>query len=259
MKEIVDEALARGAVGRARRRLAPLATADQPARSWDELPRELERRVETPYLLTYTSGTTGQPKGVVHVQGGFLVSIAREVAYQADARPDDVDPLRHRHGLDHGPVEGGRRAARWAARSSSPRARPTGRTDRLWGLVEQERVSMLGLSPTLMRALIPHGRAARPTSPRCARSSRPASRGTRSRTGGSSSEVGGGRCPIINCSGGTEVGACFLSPTRRDADQGVLARRAGARDGDGRRRRRGKARVRGRGRRARLPASRSPA
>jgi acetyl-CoA synthetase len=25
-------------------------------------------------------------------------------------------------------------------------------------------------------------------------------------------EVGGGRCPIINCSGGTEVGACFLSP-----------------------------------------------
>jgi acetyl-CoA synthetase len=25
--------------------------------------------------------------------------------------------------------------------------------------------------------------------------------------------VGGGRCPIINCSGGTEIGACFLSPT----------------------------------------------
>jgi acetyl-CoA synthetase len=25
--------------------------------------------------------------------------------------------------------------------------------------------------------------------------------------------IGGGRCPIINCSGGTEVGACFLAPT----------------------------------------------
>jgi acetyl-CoA synthetase len=24
--------------------------------------------------------------------------------------------------------------------------------------------------------------------------------------------VGGGRVPVINCSGGTEVGACFLSP-----------------------------------------------
>ena len=45
---------------------------------------------EHPYLLTYTSGTTGKPKGVLHVQGGFLVSIAREVGYQADARPGDV-------------------------------------------------------------------------------------------------------------------------------------------------------------------------
>ncbi len=63
---------------------------------WDEavsssagvLPaRELD--AEHPYLLTYTSGTTGKPKGIVHVHGGFLVSIAREVAYQADAHPED--------------------------------------------------------------------------------------------------------------------------------------------------------------------------
>ncbi|MGH3082180.1 MAG: AMP-binding protein, partial [Gaiellaceae bacterium] len=64
---------------------------------WDELladcPGELppaELDSETPYLLTYTSGTTGRPKGVVHVQGGVLVSIAREVCYQADAKPADV-------------------------------------------------------------------------------------------------------------------------------------------------------------------------
>ena len=50
---------------------------------WDELLAEqpgvlpaAEVDSETPYLLTYTSGTTGRPKGVVHVQGGFLVSIA---------------------------------------------------------------------------------------------------------------------------------------------------------------------------------------
>jgi len=46
----------------------------------DELPGTLpalEVDSEAPYLLTYTSGTTGKPKGVVHVQGGFLVSIAR--------------------------------------------------------------------------------------------------------------------------------------------------------------------------------------
>ena len=59
----------------------------------DELPGELPAAQvdsETPYLLTYTSGTTGEPKGVVHVQGGFLVSIAREVCYQADVHEGDV-------------------------------------------------------------------------------------------------------------------------------------------------------------------------
>ena len=48
-------------------------------------------------------------------------------------------------------------AARSAARSSSRRGRPDRPPDRLWRLVEDERVSVLGLSPTLVRALIPHG------------------------------------------------------------------------------------------------------
>jgi acetyl-CoA synthetase len=44
---------------------------------------------EAPYLIAYTSGTTGRPKGALHVQGGFLLSIARETAYQADLRAGD--------------------------------------------------------------------------------------------------------------------------------------------------------------------------
>ena len=49
----------------------------------------LEVEAEHPYLLAYTSGTTGRPKGALHVHGGFLLSIAREAAYQSDIRAGD--------------------------------------------------------------------------------------------------------------------------------------------------------------------------
>ncbi|HYY75318.1 MAG TPA: AMP-binding protein [Gaiellaceae bacterium] len=171
----------------------------------------LELDAEHPYLLTYTSGTTGKPKGVVHVHGGFLVSIAREVAYQADAHPGDVIHFATDMGWIMGPwkvVGGGALGCTLVFAEGAPDWPP----DRLWTLVERERVSVLGLSPTLVRALIPHGK------PRTDLSSL--------RTIVTTGEpwnpdpyrwlfehVGGGRCPIINCSGGTEVGACFLSPT----------------------------------------------
>ncbi len=181
----------------------------------DDLPGELEALEvdsEHPYLLTYTSGTTGKPKGVVHVQGGFLVSIAREVAYQADVHEGDVVHFATDMGWIMGPwtvvgvgaVGGTIVFAEGAPDWPAP--------DRLWRTVEQERVTSLGLSPTLARALLPHGD--------------PAADLSSLRTFVTTGEpwnpepyrwlfenVGGGRVPIINCSGGTEVGACFLSPT----------------------------------------------
>ncbi len=185
---------------------------------WDELvadsPGELpaaELDSEAPYLLTYTSGTTGTPKGVVHVQGGFLVSIAREVCYQADAGPDDRIHFVTDMGWIMGPwtVVGGHAMGSTLVFAEGA---PDWPQDRLWKLIESEQVSVLGISPTLTRALIPHGE------PRTDLSSLR----TIVTTGEPwnpgpyrwlSEEVGGGRCPIINCSGGTEVGACFLSPT----------------------------------------------
>ena len=41
-------------------------------------------------MIAYTSGTTGKPKGSVHVHGGFLVKIASEVAYQTDYQPGEL-------------------------------------------------------------------------------------------------------------------------------------------------------------------------
>jgi acetyl-CoA synthetase len=164
---------------------------------------------EHPYLLAYTSGTTGKPKGVLHVQGGFLVSITRETCYQADAHADDVVHFATDMGWIMGPwtvVGCGAMGSTIVFAEGAPDWPP----DRLWRLVEEERVSILGCSPTLIRALIPHG------DPEADLSSL--------RTIVTTGEpwnpdpyrwlferVGGSRRPLINCSGGTEVGACFLS------------------------------------------------
>ena len=171
----------------------------------------LEVDAETPYLLTYTSGTTGKPKGVVHVQGGFLVSIARETCYQADIHQGDVVHFATDMGWIMGPwtvVGAGALGATIVFAEGAP---DWPAHDRLWRTVEQERVTSLGLSPTLARALIPHGD--------------PTSDLSSLRTFVTTGEpwnaepyrwlfeaVGGSRVPIINCTGGTEVGACFLSP-----------------------------------------------
>jgi acetyl-CoA synthetase len=167
---------------------------------------------EHPYLLTYPSGTTGRPKGVVHVQGGFLVSIAREVAYQADVHEGDVVHFATDMGWIMGPwtvVGVGALGGTIVFAEGAPDW-PT--SQRIWETVERERVTALGISPTLTRALLPHGD--------------PTSDLSSLRTFVTTGEpwnpdpyrwlfenVGGSRIPIINCTGGTEVGACFLSPT----------------------------------------------
>ncbi len=208
MAETLAEALALG--GHA---VEHVVTWRRDERAWPELPdagtQPLEVDSEERYLIAYTSGTTGRPKGAVHVQGGFLVSIAREVIYQTDVKPGDRIHFATDMGWIMGPwtVVGGCAAG---ATIVFAEGAPDWPADRLWRTVEAERVTMLGLSPTLARALIPHG------PPEADLSSLQAFCTTGEPWNPDPyrwlfEQVGGSRVPIVNCSGGTEVGACFLT------------------------------------------------
>jgi acetyl-CoA synthetase len=191
-------------------------------RDWDELTatqppqRHAERLdAEHPLFIAYTSGTTGRPKGVVHVHGGFLAKIAEEGAYQTDIHPDDLLFWVTDMGWIMGPWEVVGAHANGAGVLLYEGAPDYPAPDRLWDLVERHRVTILGVSPTLVRALIPHG------DEMVRRHDLGALRILASTGEPWNPEpwrwyfevVGGGRCPVINISGGTEVGACFLSPS----------------------------------------------
>ena len=186
---------------------------------WDEIVADepgtldaVQVESETPYLIAYTSGTTGKPKGALHVQGGFLLSIVRETAYQADLRPGDRALFATDMGWIMGPwtVVGGMACGATVVFMEGAPDRPP---DRVWGIVKGERVTMLGVSPTLVRALITHGAPDNDLASlrSVVTTGEPWNRGPYDWL--DEHVCGEGRIPIVNCSGGTEVGACFLSVT----------------------------------------------
>jgi acetyl-CoA synthetase len=221
MKEIADEALESATTVTHTVVWQRVGLEDVPMtfgrdRFWDELvanssgglaPMQVDS--EHPYLLAYTSGTTGRPKGALHVQAGFLVSIAREVAYQTNVKPADRIHFATDMGWIMGPwtvVGGGASGATVVYAEGAPDFP----ADRIWKLVETEAVTMLGVSPTLVRALLSKG------DPESDMSSLKAICTTgepwnRDPYRWLFEKVGGGKTPIVNCSGGTEVGACFLA------------------------------------------------
>jgi acetyl-CoA synthetase len=205
------------------------ATPWDPARDrwWDETigevwvskhgersyPDRPETDPETPYMVIYTSGTTGRPKGAIHVHGGFPIKATQDLAHCFDLRPGETLFWFTDLGWMMGPwaISGsllnGARLVLYEGTPDFPGP------DRLWQIVERHRVTHLGLSPTVVRALIPHGEAHVREHDRSSL-----------RVLGSTGEpwnpepwwwffreVGEGRCPIVNYSGGTEVSGGIVS------------------------------------------------
>lgn len=168
---------------------------------------------EDPVLIAYTSGTTGKPKGVVHVHGGLTVKLAQEAAFQLDVQQHDrVAWVTDLGWIMSAWIIVGALVNR-ATVVCYPGAPDYPEPDRIIDFARRHRLTALGLAPTLVRSLA---------------ASYPAGMGSdplpELLTFGSSGEpwtaeawwwlfetFGHRRIPIVNFTGGTEVGACFLS------------------------------------------------
>lgn len=125
-------------------------------RQSDEAATEITN-AEDPLMIIYTSGTTGKPKGALHTHCGFPIKAAQDMAFGTDVHRGDVIYWMTDMGWMMGPwlVFGSLLlGATMFLYDGAPDFPASGR---LWELVERHRINQMGVSPTLIRALIPQG------------------------------------------------------------------------------------------------------
>ena len=186
---------------------------------WHDLMRDAtapapaeQTNADDPFMIIYTSGTTGRPKGALHVHAGFPLKAAQDMAHCFDIHDTDTLFWFTDIGWMMGPwaimgtlILGG---TLFLYDGTPDYPEP----DRVWQIVERHRITVLGISPTVIRALMPLG----------TEWVRPHDLSSLRVLGGSGEpwnpgpwtwyfqEIGGSRCPIINYSGGTETSGGIL-------------------------------------------------
>jgi acetyl-CoA synthetase len=186
--------------------------------SWDDLLSQTGAGIseptsaEDPLLVLYTSGTTGKPKGILHSHCGFPIKAAQDMCFGTDVGPGTriswVTDIGWMMGpwLIYGALILGGTIVLYDGAPDFPDA------GRMWAFCERHAVEVLGISPTLVRALAVHG-------------DEPVLRHNLHalRIFGSTGEpwnpapwwwlfesVGRRRLPIVNYSGGTEISGGIL-------------------------------------------------
>ncbi|MEP7149180.1 MAG: AMP-binding protein [Acidobacteriota bacterium] len=111
---------------------------------------------EDPLIILYTSGTTGKPKGIAHTHASFPIKAAQDMAFGTDVgrgtRISWYTDIGWMMGpwLIYGALINGATICIYDGAPDYPTP------DRMWEFCAKHKVEVLGISPTLVRALAAH-------------------------------------------------------------------------------------------------------